>query len=86
MKTGMAYESGIALKNATKNAMNAITYDEKNPEGTDPSMLICRYHHTKFCTTLGHRDFGSKGCYANGMSAAVRSKIVAVKLYKKQRN
>ena len=77
MKPGMAYESGIALKNATKQAMNAMTYDERNPEGTDPSIFKWHYHHTKFYTTLGHRDSRSKSCYANGMSAAARSKIVA---------
>ena len=77
MKTGMAYESGIALKHATKKATHAITHHERNPNGTDPSMFKCRYHHANFCTTLGHRDSRSKSCYANGMSAAARSKIVA---------
>ena len=77
MKTGRAYGSGIALRHATKLAKQDVTYEKRNPPGTLPSMVKCRYNHPNYCIQLGHRDSRSNNCYAYGMTAAARAKIVA---------
>ncbi len=71
----MVYESGIALKKATKQVKSAMTHKERNPPGTDPSMFKCRYYHPSFCTALGHKDARSPNCYANGMDPDKRDQI-----------
>ena len=62
----MAYESGIALKEARKVVRNLL--DNRNAKGTPTDQLRCKYFHPNYCTKLGHKDARSKDCFANRLT------------------
>ena len=62
LRTGMAYESGIALKAATKTVKDSPAI--RNPKGTLSQDLRCKYHHRDYCDKRGHADARSPSCYA----------------------
>ena len=52
LRTGMAYESGIALKAATKTVKDSPL--QRNPKGTRTEDLRCKYHHPDYCNKRMH--------------------------------
>jgi len=62
-KTGAQYESGVAVKYAKKTLKHA---PKRNPEGTLPSEWKCKFHHSKFCLKIGHRNACSDDCCMHG--------------------
>ena len=76
LRTGMAYESGIALKTATKTVKDSP--ECRNPKGTKPEDMRCKYHHPDFCNKRGHADARSPSCYAKSLSKKERDNILAV--------
>ena len=73
---GMAYESGIALKAAAKTDKDSPGY--RNPKGTRPEDMRCKYHHPDFCNKRGHADARSPSCYAKSLSKKEQDNILAV--------
>ena len=74
LNEGLAYESGIALREAKRAVKNAPII--RNPKGTTKEKMRCKYHHPQFCTKLGHVDAKSKECFAHGKSAIERNAII----------
>ena len=71
-REGMEYESGIAIKKATKIAKYLSNTTARNPEGTPKEELKCRFNHPLFCTKLGHTSCRSKECMMNSKSKVER--------------
>ena len=61
-KEGTEYESGIALREATKLAKDHFASKIRNPPGTPKEMLRCRFPHPEFCDVLGRTSCRSKEC------------------------
>ena len=62
-KSGLGYESGLALAAAVKSVKNSpMMTKQRNPPGTPKEKLRCKYHHPNFCAKLGHRDARSHDC------------------------
>ena len=74
LRIGMAYESGIALKNAKK----AIKYApvERNPKGIPRDQWRCKYYHPSYCNALGHADARSHNCFAHSLTAKEREVVL----------
>ena len=75
LRTGMAYESGIALKAARKSVKDSP--DIRNPKGTLPQDMRCKYHHQDYCDKRGHADARSPSCYAKKLTKKERDVILA---------
>ena len=71
----MAYESGIALKAAVKTVRDSP--EVRNPKGTKPKDMRCKYHHAKYCNKTGHADARSPSCYAKKLSKTERDVVLA---------
>ena len=69
---GLMYESGIALKNATKEVRLNISTKTKNNANVPLSERRCKYYHPKGCRILGHQDARNKLCFANKLSIVER--------------
>ena len=75
LRTGMAYESGIALKAATKTVKDSPSV--RNPKGTRPEDMRCKYHHPDYCNKKGHADARSPSCYAKSLSKKERDDVLS---------
>jgi len=62
------------VKNAKKTLKHA---PKRNPEGTLPSEWKCKFHHSKFCSKIGHRDARSDDCCMHGKSKEEQDAAVA---------
>ena len=71
-KEGVMYESGIAMRAATKSAKQQNTHTVRNPEGTPKARWRCKYWHQDFCQVLGHTSIVSKQCFMNGKTKQQR--------------
>ena len=69
---GVGYETGIALKKATVQVKNKEKSTARNPKGTLPSLLKCRFHHQRYCNKLGHTRSNHKDCFMFGKTREVR--------------
>ena len=67
-KDGIQYETGIAMKQATKIAKNISNTSTRNPPGTKKEFLKCRFFHPRYCTVLGHSSCRAKECYMHSRS------------------
>ena len=76
LRTGMAYESGVALKAATKRVKDSL--ETRNPKGTRPEDLRCKYHHADYCTKRRYADARSPDCYAKSLSKKERDNVLTV--------
>ena len=74
LRTGMAYESGIALKEARKVVKNLPS--NRSKKGTPTDQLRCKYFHPNYCTKMGHRDARSKACFANRLTKEERAIVL----------
>ena len=74
LRTGMSYESGIALKNTKKTIKDAPV--ECNPKGTPSDQWRCKYYHLSFCNALGHADARSHNCFAHSLAAKEREVVL----------
>ena len=75
LRTGMAYESGVALKAAAKTVKD--TPEIRNPKGTRPEDMRCRYHHPNYCNKRGHADARNNDCYAKSLSKKERDDVLS---------
>ena len=71
-KNGIYYETGIAMKQATKKAKVDVANKVRNPQGTPKDRLKCKFRHEMFCAKLGHSSCRSKECFRNGKSKTER--------------
>ena len=74
LRTGMAYESGIALKAAAKTVKDSP--EVRNPKGTLPENMRCKYHHPRYCNKRGHADAHSPSCHAEKLSTKEREVVL----------
>ena len=44
----------------------------RNPKGTVPSMLKCRFYHERYCQKLGHTKCNHKDCFMFGKTRLLR--------------
>ena len=75
-KTGKTYGSGVALKEAKKQAKERLTAAVRNPKGTKKELLRCPYYHPLYCNTLGHTTASSKACAMKAKSKEERKTIM----------
>ena len=75
-KTGKTYGSGIALKEAKKQAKERLTAAVRNPKGTKKELLRCPYYHPLYCSKLGHTAASSKDCAMKAKSKEERKIIM----------
>ena len=60
MKSGMFYESGVAVATAKKSLKDTVK--DRNPPGTAPENFICIYYHLLYCNKRGHKFCSSPNC------------------------
>jgi hypothetical protein len=70
---GKQYQSGIALRQATKKAKKNTSRATRNPKGTPKEKLRCAWHHTNYCRILGHALPTSKDCFMHRKTKAQRN-------------
>ena len=58
LRTGMAYESGITVKDAKQVIKNSLVV--RNTKGTPKGKCQCKYVHPKYCTEWGYADARNK--------------------------
>ena len=56
---------GIAMKQAGKQAKTNRSATNRNPVGTLPSEMKCRFFHRDFCTKIGHATARTASCTIN---------------------
>jgi hypothetical protein len=69
---GVGYATGIALKKATLQVKNKVKSIARNPKGTLPSLLKCKFHHERYCQKLGHTRSNHKDCFMLGKTREER--------------
>ena len=69
---GMTYESGIAMKNAAKEAKYLSSAEVRNPVGTPKTKIRCKYFHPSFCQTHGHSSARSAECFMHSKTKEER--------------
>ena len=69
---GVGYATGIALKNTIGQVKNKEKSIARNPKGTLPPLLKCRFHHERYCQKLGHTRSNHKDCFMFGKTREVR--------------
>ena len=74
LRTGMAYESGIAVANTKRDIKNAPVV--RNPFGTSKDKCRCKYFHPDYCTKWGHTDARNKECYDRILTPAQRGIVL----------
>jgi hypothetical protein len=62
-KEGEQYETGIAIRQASKEAKILTSQQHRNPIGTPKSMLRCPYWHKEYCNKYGHKLATHKDCF-----------------------
>ena len=50
----------------------------RNPKGTKPKDMRCKYHHPKYCNKTGHADARSPSCYAKSLSKKERDDVLSI--------
>ena len=71
-KDGAEYNAGITFKKATKIVKEHEKNKYRNPPGTSQEKLKCAYHHSSYCTNLGHKNCNSLQCTMHSKSKAER--------------
>jgi hypothetical protein len=71
-KTGMLYETGIAMKQAQRGARHLTSAQSRNPKGTPKDKLRCRYWHRDYCQVYGHSVASSNDCFMKTKSKEER--------------
>ena len=74
MKTGVLYETGVAVQ-ATKKSVKKYAVP-RNPEGTLLKDWKCLYYHKDFCFFTGHKDCRSPKCSMRGKTKDERDAAV----------
>ena len=64
MKTGVMYQTGVAVKAAKKSVQKTAL--PRNPAGTLLKDWKCPYYHRDFCFITGHKDCRSEYCSMRG--------------------
>ena len=77
-RDGTNYGQGIAMKQASKQAKTNRSATRRNPSGTSPSQMKCRFYHPEFCRVLGHATCNSKDCFMFKKSKAEKDKAESV--------
>lgn len=74
LRTGMAYESGIAVANSKRAIKNEPVV--RNPFGTPKDKCRCKYFHPDYYTKWGYVDDRNKECYAHILTPAQRGVVL----------
>ena len=61
-RDGTNYDQGITMKQAGKQTKTNRSAINRNPVGTSPSEMKCRFFHRDFCTKIRHVTCNSKAC------------------------
>ena len=75
---GTNYGQGFAMKQAGKQAKSNRSAGIRNPAGTSPSEMKCRFCHPDFYKALGHATCNSKDCFMYKKSKAEKDKAESV--------
>ena len=76
LKTGKAYGSGVALKEATKKAKATLSATARNPKDCPKELQRCAYYHPLYCNVLGHTTASNKACAMKQKSQEERKVIL----------
>ena len=76
-KEGLSYKPGLARENPTTNTKNSSIIRDRNPVRLPHNLLIYKYHHIDFCTSLGHKSARSRECCTNRLAAAEKDVVFA---------
>jgi len=74
MKTGVMYQTGVAVKAAKKSFQKTAL--PRNPAGTLLKDWKCPCYHKKNCFTTGHKDCRSENCSMRGKTKDMRDAAV----------
>ena len=71
-KDGIAYEAGIAMNQAIKIAKQALANEKKMQQQLPKQKWKCKFHHPRYCRTLGHAACSSPQCFMHSKSPSER--------------
>ena len=75
-KEGVLYDSGVAMRVATKSAKKSNAHTVRNLEGTPKSRWRCKYWHQDLCQVLGQTSTVSKQYFMHRKSKEQREKAM----------